>query len=70
MFIQIDNIRIRVSTIREYKPCRQTVDTKKWYLELKCIGITRLFYFNNEKELNKCIKNLDDIFKVHSVNPF
>ena len=68
MFIQIDNVRIKLSTIKEYRPCRQTVDTKRWYLELKGNNNARVFYFDTKKELDTCITVLDTLLKVTSTN--
>lgn len=68
MFIKIDNVRIKLSSIKEYKPCRQTVDTKKWYLEINISNRNRIFYFDTKKELEHCISILDKLLKVTPTN--
>lgn len=64
MYININGTRIKLSTIRQYKASKQTIDKQKPYLELKLVGSTQIFYFNNNHELNLILDSLDKHLKV------
>lgn len=67
MFVVIEDIRIRLSTIEEYEPKNSIADSTKCYLCIVIRGVTRNIYFNNREQLDIAIDNLDKILKVQTV---
>lgn len=64
MFVKIGKLRIKLSSIGEFRECGQTTVNQKWYIEIKVSGRNRLIYFDNEEEYKRVIEYLDKALKI------
>lgn len=64
MFIQINNKRIKITSINRYNDEGYSQSTKKFRITLKISNVWESFYFEKEVEKDNVLKNLDNALKV------
>lgn len=64
MFVQINNKRIKISSINRYNDEGYSQSTKKFRIALKISNVWESFYFDKEEEKDNVLKNLDNTLKV------
>jgi hypothetical protein len=64
MFIQINNKRIKITSISRYNEEGYSQSTKKFRITLKISNVWESFYFEKEVEKDNVLKNLDNALKV------
>lgn len=64
MFIQINNKRIKISSISRYNDEGYSQSTKKFRVSIKTSNVWESFYFDKEVEKDNVLKNLDNTLKV------
>ena len=64
MFIQINNKRIKITSISRYNDEGYSQSTNKFRITLKISNVWESFYFEKEVEKDNVLKNLDNALKV------
>ena len=64
MFIKIGSLRIKLSSIGEYKPSITPSNNQLWYIEIKVSGKNRIIYFSNKTDLDNIVIYIDKALKV------
>lgn len=64
MFVQINNKRIKITSISRYNDEGYSQSTKKLRITLKISNVWESFYFDKEVEKDNVLKNLDNTLKV------
>lgn len=64
MFVQINNKRIKITSISRYNDEGYSQSTKKFRIALKISNVWGSFYFDKEVEKDNVLKNLDNTLKV------
>lgn len=64
MFVQINNKRIKITSISRYNDEGYSQSTQKFRIALKISNVWENFYFDKEVEKNNVLKNLDNTLKV------
>lgn len=64
MFVQINNKRIKITSISRYNDEGYSQSTKKFRITLKISNVWENFYFDKEVEKDNVLKNLDNTLKV------
>ena len=67
MFIKIGKLRIKLSSIGEFREGGFAQSNSKWYIEIKVSGRNRLIYFDTEEEYNRIVVYLDKTLKIIEV---
>jgi hypothetical protein len=64
MFVQINNKRIKITSISRYNDEGYSQSTQKFRIALKISNVWEIFYFDKEVEKDNVLKNLDNTLKV------
>lgn len=64
MFVQINNKRIKITSISRYNDEGYSQSTQKFRIALKIPNVWESFYFDKEVEKDNVLKNLDNTLKV------
>lgn len=64
MFVQINNKRIKITSISRYNDEGYSQSIKKFRITLKISNVWESFYFDKEVEKDNVLKNLDNTLKV------
>jgi hypothetical protein len=64
MFVQINNKRIKITSIIRYNDEGYSQSTQKFRIALKISNVWESFYFDKEVEKDNVLKNLDNTLKV------
>lgn len=64
MFVQINNKRIKITSISRYNDEGYSQSTQKFRIVLKISNVWESFYFDKEVEKDNVLKNLDNTLKV------
>lgn len=64
MFVQINNKRIKITSISRYNDEGYSQSTKKFRIVLKISNVWESFYFDKEVEKDNVLKNIDNTLKV------
>ena len=66
MFVQIQETRIKISSIGEYRK-GSMMSNNKWYLEVRVSGKTRSFAFDTQQEQEQMVTHLDSVCNVKRI---
>lgn len=64
MFVQINNKRIKITSISRYNDEGYSQSTQKFRIALKISNVWESFCFDKEVEKDNVLKNLDNTLKV------
>lgn len=67
MFVRINNVRFRITSISQYRKEGRNINTKKWYIYIKVSGKDIYFSFDTEEEADELINYLDKVLQVKDI---